>query len=544
MTHFIDQMISNDLTSGLHQEIITRFPPEPNGFLHIGHAKSICLNFGIAQKYQGRCFLRFDDTNPCKEEQRYAQSIIDDVSWLGFHWCDLTHASDYYEIFYECALSLIDQGLAYVDSLSMEELALYRGTFNEPGKESPYRNRSIAESKDLFSRMRGGEFPDGAHVLRARIDMNSGNLNMRDPILYRIRHVPHQRTGDAWCIYPMYDFAHPISDALEQITHSLCTLEFQDHRPLYDWLIAHLSLPAKPVQTEFARLNLSHTITSKRKLLELVEKKCVDGWDDPRMPTISGMRQRGYPPAAIRAFSELLGVSKSDSLIDMSILESCVRHELNQTAKRAFAVISPLKIVIENYPEAETEFFNLPWHSGLDPASSRLVPFSRELFIESTDFMAIPSKGYFRLSPGTEVRLRHAYIIRCHSFDVDEQGVPHTLYCSYDKETLGKNPTDRKVKGVIHWLSAQHAVPVDVYQYDRLFLDANPGLHEDMISVLNPNSSKKIQGLVEPGLLSASLADVFQFERIGYYAAHEIQDAQVKAFHRIVDLKDSWSKSS
>ncbi len=540
--HFIRQLITDELASGKHQHVITRFPPEPNGYLHIGHAKSICLNFGLAEEFSGRCYLRFDDTNPMKEEDEYVQAIIEDVRWLGFSWCDMTHSSDYYQALYDYALMLIEKNLAYVDSLSMEEIRAYRGTLQEPGRESPYRNRTVAENLDLFSRMKQGEFADGSHVLRARIDMQSGNINMRDPVLYRIRHVPHQRTGNDWCIYPMYDYAHPLSDALELITHSLCTLEFQDHRPLYDWLIEHLPVPAKPVQTEFARLNLSHTITSKRKLRELVEKNVVNGWNDPRMPTLSGMRQRGYPPAAIRQFCEVIGISRSDSVIDMSIFEACVRDVLNTTAKRALCVLEPLKIVIENYPVDQVEELNAPFNPQDPNAGHRILPFSREIFIERSDFMENPPKKYFRLFPGAEVRLRHAYVIRCTDVIHDAEGQVIEVRCTYDPDTLGKNPVDRKVKGVIHWVSAAHAYPVTIYQYDRLFHDANPAREEDFLQFLNHDSLKVQSALCEPSLASQPLDETFQFERLGYYRVNTVEKGLVSAFHRVVDMKDTWGK--
>ncbi len=540
--HFIRQLINDDLNTGKHQGLVTRFPPEPNGYLHIGHAKSICLNFGLAEEFLGRCYLRFDDTNPTKEEDEYVQAIIADVRWLGFSWCDITHSSDYYQALYDFAVHLIKQNLAYVDSLTMDEIREYRGTLQEPGRESPYRNRSMDENLDLFARMKAGEFPDGLHVLRARIDMRSGNINMRDPVLYRIRHVAHQRTGTDWCIYPMYDYAHPISDALENITHSLCTLEFQDHRPLYDWLIDHVPVTARPVQTEFARLNLSHTITSKRKLRELVEKKIVTGWDDPRLPTLSGMRKRGYPPEAIRNFCEIIGISRSDSVIDMSIFEACVRDVLNASAKRALCVLDPLKIVIVNYPEHQVQELDVPFNSQDPDSGRRVLPFSRELFIERSDFMQDPPKKYFRLSPGTEVRLRHAYVICCTDVIRDEQGEVVELHCTYDENTLGKNPEDRKVKGVIHWVSAAHTHPVTIYQYDRLFHDANPAREDDFLQFLNADSLAVQQGLCEPAMANASSGEVFQFERLGYYCVNQVTNGKVRAFHRVVDLKDTWAK--
>ncbi len=540
--HFIRQLITDDLASGKHTGVVTRFPPEPNGYLHIGHAKSICLNFGLANEFSGSCYLRFDDTNPIKEDDEYVQAIIEDVRWLGFSWCAMTHSSDYYQALYDFAVMLIQKNLAYVDSLSMDEIRAYRGTLQEPGRESPYRNRTADESLDLFSRMKAGEFADGTHVLRARIDMQSGNINMRDPVLYRIRHVAHQRTGSDWCIYPMYDYAHPLSDALEKITHSLCTLEFQDHRPLYAWLIEHLPVPAHPIQTEFARLNLSHTVTSKRKLRELVEHHVVAGWDDPRMPTLSGMRKRGYPPAAIRQFCEMIGISRSDSVIDMSLLEACVREALNATAKRALCVLDPLKVVIENYPEDHTQSLTVAFNPNDPDSATRVLPFSREIFIERSDFMDNPPKKYFRLSPGTEVRLRHAYVIRCTDVIRDSEGNAIELRCTYDENTLGKNPEDRKVKGVIHWVSAAHAYPVTIYQYDRLFHDQNPAREDDFMQFLNQDSLHLQQALCEPSLATQPLNEVFQFERLGYYCVNQTEHGQVTAFHRVVDMKDTWDK--
>lgn len=543
--HFIRQLMTEELAEGKHQSIVTRFPPEPNGYLHIGHAKSICLNFGLANEFGGRCYLRFDDTNPIKEEEEFVNAIIDDVRWLGFEWCAMTHSSDYYQELYDFALLLIRNDLAYVDSLSMDEIRAYRGTLQEPGRESPYRNRSKDENLDLFTRMKAGKFPDGTHVLRARIDMQSGNINMRDPVLYRIRHVSHQRTGDAWCIYPMYDYAHPLSDALEKITHSLCTLEFQDHRPLYDWLITHLPVPATPVQTEFARLNVSHTVTSKRKLRQLVDEKVVSGWDDPRLPTLRGMRKRGYPAAALRQFCEVVGISRSDSVIDMSILEACVRDELNQTAARAMCVLDPLKVVIENYPVNETQALTVPFYPNEPTSETRVVPFSREIYIERGDFMENPPKGFFRLSEGKEVRLRHAYVIHCHAVIRDEKGEVIELRCTYDEATLGKNPEGRKVKGVVHWVSAVDAYPVTIYQYDRLFSEANPLREDDFMQYLNQSSLRVQQGWCEPALATQPEGRVFQFERLGYYGVHQLNaDGRVSIFHRVVDLKDTWGKTN
>lgn len=541
-THFIRQLISEELAQKKHSEVITRFPPEPNGYLHIGHAKSICLNFGLAEEFNGRCNLRFDDTNPIKEEEEYVQAIIEDVQWLGFVWSELTYASDYYQQLYDYAVLLIKAGKAYIDSLSMEEIRAHRGTLTEPGRDSPYRNRPIEENLDLFARMKAGEFPDGAYVLRAKIDMQAANLNMRDPVLYRIRHAHHQRTGDTWCIYPMYDYAHPLSDALEKITHSLCTLEFQDHRPLYDWCIDNLPVPANPKQTEFARLNVSHTITSKRKLRELVENNIVEGWDDPRLPTIRGMRHRGYPPEALRKFCETVGISRSDSVIDMSVLEECVRESLNQSAPRALCVMDPIKVVIVNYPADRNEYLEAPCDPRNPDSEKRSLPFGREIFIERSDFMQDPPKNYYRLAPGTEVRLRHAYVIRCKEVIYDAIGAIEEIHCTYDADTLGKNPADRKVKGVIHWVSAQHAVEVSLYQYDRLFLDANPGREDDFLQFINPNSLTMQTAYVEPWLQTRSAEEILQFERLGYYKVNRISQEKVVAYHRVVSLKDTWNK--
>jgi glutaminyl-tRNA synthetase len=532
--HFVFQKIQADLASGKHQALVTRFPPEPNGYLHIGHAKAICVNFGLAEYFNGRCYLRFDDTNPIREEAVFARAIEEDVRWLGFEWCETTHASDYYQAFYDFACDLIQQGLAYVDSLTADEMREYRGTLKQGGKDSPYRTRSIEENLDLFQQMKAGEFKEGEHILRAKIDMQAGNINMRDPAIYRIRYATHQRTGDEWCIYPMYDFAHPLSDALEHITHSLCTLEFQDHRPLYDWFVAHLPVPATPVQTEFARLNLSHTITSKRKLRVLVEENIVDAWDDPRMPTLCGMRKRGYPAESIRNFCDMTGVSKSDSVIDMGVLENCVRDVLNQTAKRALCVLDPIKVVIENYPEAQVEMLQ---------TDTRELPFSRELYIERSDFMAEPVKGYFRLAPDKEVRLRHAYVIRCTDVIYDEAGEILELRCTYDKDTLGKKPEGRKVKGVIHWVAVDTAYPVTIYQYDRLFHDENPGREDDFMQFVNHDSLQIQTAYAEPMLRTQALGEVFQFERLGYYCVNTIDDGEENAvFHRVVSLKDTWGK--
>lgn len=538
--HFIRQLINDDLQSGRRNTVMTRFPPEPNGYLHVGHAKSICLNFGMAEEFGGQCYLRFDDTNPMKEEEAYVQAIIEDVEWLGFKWCAQTYSSDYYQQLYDYAVSLINAQKAYVDSLSMDEMRAYRGTLQEPGKESPYRNRSIAENLDLFAQMKAGAFSEGSHVLRAKIDMASPNLNMRDPVLYRIRFAHHQRTANDWCIYPMYDFAHPISDALEHISHSLCTLEFQDHRPLYNWFIEHCDVPARPVQTEFSRLNLSHSITSKRKLRQLVEDGYVDGWDDPRLPTIRGMRKRGFPPQAIRAFCEEVGVSRSDSVIDMSLLENCVRDQLNTTAPRALCVFDPIKVVIDNFSEKTVEALQAAWYPQQEGSATRTIPFSKEIYIERQDFMEDPPKKFFRLSPGKEVRLRHAYVLRCIDVIKDDQGQVIELRCTIDHDTLGKNPEGRKVKGVIHWVSALHAHKVEITQYDRLFNEVNPASADNFLQCMNPDSKKILSAWCEPSLAQASEKAFFQFERLGYYHVSSIEAGTVSAWHRIVDLRDSW----
>ena len=540
--HFIRQIIQENLSTKKHEKIVTRFPPEPNGYLHIGHAKSICLNFGMAEEFGGDCYLRFDDTNPIKEEERYVNGIIEDVKWLGFDWVSQTHSSDYYQKLYDFAVHLIKNGLAYVDSLSMESIREYRGTLQTGGKDSPYRTRTVEENLELFEQMKKGVFKDGEHVLRAKIDMQSGNLNMRDPVLYRIRHATHQRTGDEWCIYPMYDYAHPLSDALEYITHSLCTLEFQDHRPLYDWLINHLPVPATPRQIEFARLNVSHTITSKRKLKQLVDEGFVEGWDDPRLPTLRGLRARGFPPKAIRQFCEMIGISKNDSVIDMSILEECVRDELNQSAKRAMCVLDPIKVVITNYPENHVEKLSAPYHPQKPEFGERALPFSRELYIERSDFMEDPPKKYFRLSPGKEVRLRNAYVIRCDEVIYDEHHHIKCINCTYDENTLGKNPEGRKVKGVIHWVSKEYAHPIKIFQYDRLFTTANPAAEEDFLASINPDSLSVSEGFCEPSLVEQPKGEVYQFERTGYYAVNETNAGQTTAFHRVVNLRDTWGK--
>jgi glutaminyl-tRNA synthetase len=547
--NFIRNIIDEDLANGKHQGIITRFPPEPNGYLHIGHAKSICLNFGLAAHYHGRCHLRFDDTNPVKEEQEYIDAIKTDLHWLGFDWGQHEyHASDYFDTLYGYAEKLVEKGLAFVCDLTPEEMREYRGTLTERGKESPYRNRSVEENLDLLRRMRGGEFEDGSRVLRAKIDMASPNLNLRDPIIYRILRATHPRTGDAWCIYPMYDFAHGQSDSIESITHSLCTLEFQDHRPLYDWLCEALEI-YHPQQIEFARLNLTYTVMSKRRLLELVKEEHVSGWDDPRMPTLSGMRRRGFPAAAIRTFCERIGVGKSDSVIDMSVLEDCVREELDQTAARAMGVLRPLKVTITNYPKDESEEFIAPCHPKKPEMGTRTIPFSREIYVDRDDFMEDPPKKFFRLGPGREVRLRYGYVIRCDEMVKDPAtGDVIELRCTYDPETGGgKLPEGRKkVKGIIHWVSAAHGLPVQVRLYDRLFTSAEPAAEKerDYRELLNPDSLEILHNaLVEPGLATVEPGEVFQFERLGYFNV-DAGDADTTApvFNRVVTLRDTWAK--
>ena len=546
---FIRQIIAEDLASGKHAVITTRFPPEPNGYLHIGHAKAICLNFGVAAENAGRCYLRFDDTNPLKEEQHFVDSIIEDVGWLGFDWgTDLTHASDYFAALYDCSIQLIEAGKAYVDSLSAGEIRSHRGTLTEPGRNSPYRDRSIDENLDLFQRMRDGEFENGAHVLRAKIDMASPNMNLRDPALYRIRKVAHQRTGDDWCIYPMYDFAHTISDALEGITHSLCTLEFEDHRPLYDWILDQLELPDRPRQIEFSRLNLAFCVTSKRKLAELVDGGDVQGWDDPRMPTIAGMRRRGYTPEALRDFCERVGVTKKDNIIQMSVLENSVREDLNERAPRVMAVLNPVKVVLVNYPEGRVEQLPAANHPNRPEMGSREIPFGRELYIERDDFMEDPPRKFFRLRPGGEVRLRYAYIIECVDVIKDADGQVTELHCTYDPDTRsGSDSAQRKVKGTIHWVSAAESVVVEARLYDRLFNVPAPdvsGENGDFKDYLNPDSlSVATDCRVEPGLADLEPGSFVQFERNGYFIADRV-DSQPghPVFNRIVTLRDSWAK--
>ncbi len=542
---FIRQIIHDDLTSGKHSEIVTRFPPEPNGYLHIGHVMSICLNFGVTAETGGRTFLRFDDTNPGRESEEYVAAIESDVRWLGFDWDErLSHASDYFEQMYEVACRLIELGSAYVDSLSAEEIREHRGTLTEPGKDSPHRQRSIEENLDLFKRMRAGEFADGEHVLRARIDMASPNINLRDPVLYRIRHLTHQHTGDDWCIYPMYDFAHTLSDVFEKVTHSLCTLEFEDHRPLYNWFLDQLEPPHRPRQIEFSRLNLAYAITSKRKLNSLVEEGIVTSWNDPRMPTITGMRRRGYPAAAMRNFVTRAGVTKKDKLIEMGVLENCVRDELGESAERRMAVLRPLKIVLTNYPDDKVEMMTAMNHPGRSELGTRELPFSKELWIEQDDFMEDAPRKFFRLKPGGEVRLRFGYIIRCDEVIKNDAGDVIELRCSYDPDTRsGTGTSDRKVKGTIHWVSCQHAIEADVRLYDRLFTVANPNSAADFRAVLNSASLQTVTAKLEPSLESLTAGEAVQFERLGYFCP-DIEDHSPEApvFNRIVTLRDSWAK--
>ena len=541
---FIRTIITEDLAAGTDKgRVATRFPPEPNGYLHIGHAKSICLNFGVAREFGGTCNLRFDDTNPTKEEVEYVEAIKEDVRWLGFDWDSLRFASDYFEQLYEYAVHLITEGRAYVDSLTADEIRDLRGTLTEPGKESPFRTRPVEENLDLFRRMRAGEFEDGAHVLRARIDMASPNINMRDPVLYRIRRAHHHRTGDAWCIYPMYDFAHPPSDAIEHITHSLCTLEFQDHRPLYDWLVETLPVPARPRQIEFARLNLTYTLMSKRKLLELVQEGHVAGWDDPRMPTLVGMRRRGYTPDAIRNFCDRVGVARRENIIDVALLEHAVREDLNKRAPRVMGVIDPLRVVIENYPEGQTEEFEIGNNPEDPDAGTRRVPFARELFIEREDFMEDPPKKFFRLAPGREVRLRGAYFLTCTSVVKDASGAITELRCTYDPGTRGGDAADgRKVKATLHWGAAGTALDAEVRLYDRLFTAEEPGAGRDYRQDLNPRSLEVRTAKVEPSVALAKPSDRFQFERLGYFCVDPDSTGGRLVFNRTVTLKDSWAK--
>lgn len=544
--NFLEEIIEEDIRTGKHGgRVLTRFPPEPNGYLHIGHAKSICLNFGLAQKYGGKTNLRFDDTNPVKEDVEYVNSIKEDIRWLGFEWANEFYASDYFEQLYEWAELLIKKGLAYVDDQSQEEIRINRGTVTQPGKESPWRNRSVEENLELFRRMRAGEFKDGEKVLRAKIDMAHPNMLMRDPIMYRIIHAEHHRTGNKWCIYPMYDYAHGQSDSIEKITHSICTLEFDVHRPLYDWFIEKLEIfPSK--QYEFARLNLSYTVMSKRKLLQLVQEKVVMGWDDPRMPTICGLRRRGYTPEAIRYFADKVGVAKRDNVIDLSLLEFCIREDLNKRAERRMAVLNPLKVVITNYPENQVEELEAVNNPEDDSAGKRLVPFSREIYIERDDFMENPPKKFFRLAPGQEVRLRYAYFIKCNEVIKDALGNIIELHCTYDPASRGGNsPDGRKVQGTIHWVSIPHAVKAEIRLFDRLFSTPDPNEvpeGQDWKANLNPDSLTIIEGYLEPSLKKVKPLDKFQFERLGYFSVDYDSTPEHLVFNRTVTLKDTWAK--
>lgn len=544
-SNFIHDFIDKDLEDGVYSHIQTRFPPEPNGYLHIGHAKAICINFGVKEKYHGKCNLRLDDTNPTKEDTEYVDAIKEDINWLGFQWDNLYYASDYFDFLFECAIKLIKKGKAFVCELTPEQMREYRGTLTEPGKESPYRNRSIEENLDLFMRMSKGEFPEGSKVLRAKIDMASPNLNMRDPIIYRIMFAHHHRTGDKWCVYPMYDFAHPLSDAVEGVTHSLCSLEFENHRPLYNWFVDELIEGEKPRQIEFARMNVNYTLTSKRKCLRLVQDGIVDGWDDPRMATISGMRRRGYPPEAIRDFCERIGVSKAYSVIDFALLEACVRDNLNVNSRRAMAVIDPLKLVIDNYPDDKTEEVEVEYHPDHPEYGSRKVPFGKELYIEKSDFMIEPIKKYRRLYPGNEVRLYKAYFVTCTGYDLDENGEVCCVHATYDPETFGgDSPDGRKVKGTIHWVSATDNVKAEVRLYDRLFMVENPsdetgvGSFEDN---LNPNSLTVKEAYVEKALADTKPGDRFQFMRNGYFCTDRDSTDDKPVFNRTVPLRDSFN---
>jgi len=544
---FIREIVRADIASGRHASAVTRFPPEPNGYLHVGHAKSICLNFGIAQEFGGRCHLRFDDTNPTKEEQEYIDAIEADVRWLGFDWGKhLYHASDYFQQLYDWAVLLIKAGKAYVDDLSAEEIREYRGTLTEPGRNSPHRERSVAENLELFERMRQGEFPDGSRVLRAKIDMAAGNINLRDPVMYRILHATHPRTGDAWCIYPTYDYAHGQSDALEGITHSICTLEFEDHRPLYDWFVENLPVPSRPRQYEFARLNLTHTVLSKRFLLRLVNEKRVRGWDDPRMPTLSGIRRRGFPPEALRLFADIIGVARRESVVDYAALEYCVRQVLNKSAERRMAVLRPLKVVLTNYPEGQVEEFDLDNNpedkSG--SAGTRKVAFSRELLIERDDFMEEPPKKFYRLAPGREVRLRSAYFITCQQAVKDARGQIVELRCTYDPATRGGSaPDGRSPKATLHWVSAAHAISAEVRLYDHLFVRPDPGAERDLLDDLSPKSEEVLTGCrLEPSLAGLPPGTRVQFERLGYFCVDEDSAPGSPVFNRTVTLRDTWAK--
>ncbi len=545
-SNFIRQIIDEDLASGKHSSVATRFPPEPNGYLHIGHAKSICLNFGIAQDYQGSCNLRFDDTNPAKEEVEYVESIQRDVQWLGFAWSGaVRYSSDYFDQLHGYAIELIQKGLAYVDELTAEQIREYRGTLTAPGKNSPYRDRSVEENLALFEKMRAGGFKEGEACLRAKIDMASSFIVMRDPVIYRVKFAEHHQTGNKWCIYPMYDFTHCISDALEGITHSICTLEFQDNRRLYDWVLDNISIDCHPRQYEFSRLNLEYSIMSKRKLNQLVTEQLVEGWDDPRMPTVSGLRRRGYTSAAVREFCRRIGVTKQDNTVEMSALESCIREDLNENAPRAMAVLRPVRVVIENYPQGQVEILSSPNHPNKPELGTHELPFAREVFIDEADFREEANKQFKRLVLGKEVRLRHAYVIKAERVEKDADGKITTLFCSYDAETLGKDPADgRKVKGVIHWVSAVHSLPAQVRLYDRLFAVANPGAAEDFLSTINPNSLTIIEGArVEPSLAEAKPEQAYQFEREGYFCADsKLSSPEHLVFNLTVALRDTWQE--
>ena len=547
-TNFIRQIIESEIADGCHIDgIVTRFPPEPNGHLHIGHAKSMCLNFGLAEDFAGRCFLRFDDTNPDKESPEYVESIKTDVRWLGFNWEDrLTHASDYFPQLYDWAVELIENGKAFICSLSAEEIRASRGTLTEPGSESPFRIRSVAESLELFEKMRVGDFPDGSHVLRAKIDMAAPNIHMRDPTIYRIRHSTHHNTGNRWCIYPMYGFTHPLSDVIEGVTHSLCTLEFEDQRPFYDWVLDNVTISKRPRQIEFSRMSLDYSIMSKRLLTTLVDENRVSGWDDPRLPTLSGLRRRGYTPRAIRNFCTRIGVTKNEQQIEASVLENCVREDLDKSAPRAFAVMDPLKIVIENYPQGQVEQLEAHNHPNDPDMGSRQISFCREIYIDRQDFMEEAPKKFFRLAPGREVRLRYAYFITCTSVIHDSEGQISELRCSYDPESRGgQSPDGRKVKGTLHWVSVQHALDAEVRQYDRLFQDANPlaDRSKDFLELINPDSKAvTTSSKVEPGLINAEAGKSFQFERVGYFCVDPESTPSHLVFNRTVELRDSWGK--
>ena len=543
-SNFIHDFIDEDLAAGVKSRVQTRFPPEPNGYLHIGHAKALCIDFSTAEKYNGICNLRFDDTNPSREDVEYIDAIKEDIKWLGFRWENVFFASDYFDFVYECAIKLIRDGKAYVDDLSADEIREYRGTLTEPGKESPYRNRSVEENLDLFKRMTDGEFGNGEKVLRAKIDMSSPNLNMRDPVIYRISHVSHHQTGDKWCVYPMYDFAHPLSDAKEGVTFSLCSLEFENHRPLYNWVVEQIGFNEPPRQIEFARLNINYCVTSKRKLLEMVNKGIVSGWDDPRMITLCGMRRRGYSAAAVRDFIDRVGVSKADSTVDYGLLEACVRDDLNAKAPRAMAVLRPLKVIIDNYPEGQSEEFDVELHPDHPEFGTRKVTFSRELYVEQDDFMAEPVKKYFRLFPGNEVRFKSAYFVKCNSYETDEDGNVTCLHCTYDPESRGGNsPDGRKVKGTIHWVNANDCKECEVRLYDRLFNAEEPGKNGDYIDDLNPNSLEVIENcLLEGGFEDAKPGDTFQFMRNGYFCVDKDSTEDKLVFNRTVALNSSWGK--